>query len=276
MRRLLRATLIVAVFVAASDPAAAQDPVVNGTSGPGGATASASNGDAIPTKVSTGNGSGGTPSACPQGYTYAPTKFDGNLGEPYPGAPGHAVDVYCAGTYVNTVWQGPAAAPAVNPTELAQQALASAVFQPIQVAMSPPSGREAVNFPIFLSVGSGFGPVLASASAGGVTSTVNIVPIGVTWDMGDGHSITCQGPGVRYNSSQPFDSQLLSTGLPPCGYKYSMSSASRPGQTFLARVTLHYRATWAVLGAPGGGVLPPVDRSVTLPITVGEIQVLNS
>ncbi|MDQ1427412.1 MAG: hypothetical protein QOK39_888, partial [Acidimicrobiaceae bacterium] len=243
---------------------------------PDGATAGAGNGNGDPTQVSTGNGSSGAPSACPQGYTYSPTQFDSNLGEPYPGAPGQAIDVYCGGTYVNTVWQGPAGAPAVNPAQLAQQALASAPFQPVRVAMSPPSTREAVNFPIFLSVGSGFGPVTASASAGGVTSTVNIVPTGVTWDMGDGHSVTCQGPGVPYNPSQPFDSQLLGTGLPPCGYKYSTSSASRPSQAFAATVTVHYAASWTVVGAPGGGALPPVDRSVTLPITVGEIQILNS
>jgi hypothetical protein len=81
---------------------------------------------------------------------------------------------------------------------------------------------------------------------------------------------------VPFDPSRSFDSQLLSTGLPPCGYRYQRSSANQAGQAFQATATVHYSATWTVTGAPGGGSLPAVNRSVTVPVTVGEIQILNS
>jgi hypothetical protein len=94
----------------------------------------------------------------------------------------------------------------------------------------------------------------------------------VTWVMGDGYSVTCQGPGVAYDPSRPFASQLP----PLCGYVYSRSSANEPGEAFQATVTVHYGATWTVTGAPGGGSLGPVVRTVTVPVSVGEIQVVNT
>jgi hypothetical protein len=154
--------------------------------------------------------------------------------------------------------------------------LASAPFPPIQVQINPPPNHEAVNFPIFLALTSGYTPVTASASAAGATSTVTITPTGVTWNMGDGNTVTCQGPGVPYTPANPFNSQLGTNGLPACGYKYSLSSANQPGEVFQAVVTIHYNATWTVTGAPGGGNLGPINRSLTLPMTVGEIQVLNN
>jgi hypothetical protein len=185
------------------------------------------------------------------------------------------VDVYCNGVFVQTIivppGGSPGGVPAVSPIQLAQQALGSAPFKPLVVVMSPPSGREAVNFPVFLSL-QGFAPVSASASAGGVTSMVAIVPGSVTWQMGDGHSVICQGPGVPYDPSRPFAAQLP----PPCGYQYSRSSANEPGQAFQLTATVHYSATWTVTGAAGGGNLGPIDRSVSMPVTVGEIQVVNS
>jgi hypothetical protein len=268
------------VLVVWVQPAAAFDPPptppsASGSAGPGGAQTQVG----IPGSPNGGSpaspSGGGASSGCPGGYTYLPTVFDGNLGQPYPGAPGQAIDVYCGGTYVNTVWQGPGqgpTAPQVNPAQLAQQALASAAFQQLGVVMSPPSGREAVNFPIFLSLSSGYAPVTASASAGGVTSTVSIVPGSVTWAMGDGGSVTCQGPGVPLDPSRPFAAQLP----PPCGYRYQRSSANEPGQAFQVTATVHYNATWTVTGAAGGGSLGPVDRSISVPVTVGEIQVVNS
>jgi hypothetical protein len=57
---------------------------------------------------------------------------------------------------------------------------------------------------------------------------------------------------------------------------YQRSSANEPGQAFQLTATVHYGATWTVTGAPGGGALPGVDRSVTVAVTVGEIQILNS
>jgi hypothetical protein len=104
-----------------------------------------------------------------------------------------------------------------------------------------------------------------------VTSTVSVSPVSVTWNMGDGGSVPCGGPGVAYDPSRPFASQVP----PPCGYVYRSSSAGQPGLQFPVTATVHYQATWTVIGAAGGGSLGPVDRSVSLSVSVGEIEALN-
>jgi hypothetical protein len=283
VRRLLISIALVTVLVAARTPAAfAGDPTSGGSVNSGGATATAGNGGNGPPVSSAGGGNGGVGggSDCSYVPSYSgeygpPSVFDPNADN---GQPGQWYDVVCNTVYTNRVFVPAGSVPAgpvVNPVQLAQEALASAPFKPLQVVMSPPASREAVYFPVFLSLSSGFSTVTASASAGGVTSTVSIVPRSVTWSMGDGNSVTCTGPGVPFVPSLPFNSQLTPSGLPPCGYKYGASSANSPGQAFQMTVIVHYTASWTVVGAAGGGVLPPVDRSVTLPVTVGEIQVLS-
>ena len=42
-----------------------------------------------------------------------------------------------------------------------------------------------------------------SASAGPVTATATAAPSKVVWDMGDGDSVTCDGPGTPYSASDP-------------------------------------------------------------------------
>src|SRR2546430_263313 len=136
MRRLVTTAVIVSMVAGVSVPRASADlpgPSASGSVGAGGVSAGAGNGAATPISSAPGGGGGGGggSSGCPGGYTYLPTASDGNVGQPYPGARGQAVDVFCAGTYVNTFWQGPGRGPAVaqvNPAQLAQQALASAAF----------------------------------------------------------------------------------------------------------------------------------------------------
>jgi hypothetical protein len=269
------------LFIASPDRAAAKDPGprATGNAGDPGATVTASNGtgDPGPLPRDGGHGGGGNGASC----AYIPrlpkgTSSGDGLSDPgsQNGVPGQYYDSYCNGVYTGTVFvpkgTGGPIGSVVNPVQLAQQATDHAPFNPLAIVMSPPAGREAVNFPIFLSI-SGYSPVTASASASGVTSTVSIVPSSVRWQMGDGHTVTCQGPGVPYDPTRPFSAELPA----PCGYKYSASSANQPGQAFQVTATVHYTATWTVTGAPGGGSLAPIDRSVSLPVTVGEIQIVN-
>ncbi len=57
-----------------------------------------------------------------------------------------------------------------------------------------------------------------TASAGGVTATVRASPRRVTWDMGNGDRVVCDGPGTPYDPSNPAEAQ--STG---CSYTYRHS-----------------------------------------------------
>jgi len=281
-RRVIPAVLLACFGMVLPGRAFASDPgpVATGQAGPSGPVVSAGNGGAPPVSSGGGPGGGGGSSGPSCAYIASsvdeygpPSVWDPNRGPN--GQPGQWYDVYCGGVFTQTVFVAAGAGGpgglVVSPVQLAQRALASAPFKPLTIVMSPPAGREAVNFPIFLSL-QGYTSVSASASAGGVTSTVSIVPGSVIWQMGDGHSVSCAGPGVAYDPSRSFASQLP----PVCGYEYSTSSANQPGEVFVVTATVHFNATWTVSGAPGGGVLPAVDRSVALPVTVGEIQILNS
>jgi hypothetical protein len=283
MRRVLISALFIAsLTVIPISRAGATDPGGSGSVDQTGGTAGAGGGGGTPVSVPSGgghgnSGGGGNGTSC--AYIPRLPKGTGNgdgLSDPgsQNGVPGQYYDSYCNGVYTGTVFvpkgTGGPIGSVVNPVQLAQQATDHAPFNPLAIVMSPPAGREAVNFPIFLSI-SGYSPVTASASASGVTSTVSIVPSSVRWQMGDGHTVTCQGPGVPYDPTRPFSAQLPA----PCGYKYSASSANQPGQAFQVTATVHYTATWTVTGAPGGGSLAPIDRSVSLPVTVGEIQIVN-
>lgn len=47
-----------------------------------------------------------------------------------------------------------------------------------------------------------FGPASASATAGGVTVTATAKVSSIQWDMDDDSTVTCTGPGTRYDASR--------------------------------------------------------------------------
>ena len=177
------------------------------------------------------------------------------------------------GAGLASVWV-PAAQPAppvVDPAVLARQALATAPFPAVRIGTNPPSGRLAVNFPVWLFVAGGWAPVSASAAAGPGSATVTAAPTSVVWATGDGASVTCTGSGAPYDPSRAYASQVP----PPCGHTYRRSSAVAPGAVLTLTATVTWSVTWVAAGAPGGGALPAVSRSSSVPVSVGEVQVLD-
>ncbi|MBY8889231.1 ATP/GTP-binding protein [Streptomyces sp. PTM05] len=159
---------------------------------------------------------------------------------------------------------------AVDPAQLAQQAVAKMRLGPPQIDISPkPGGRGLVGMPVWMSVAksaTSWGPQSASASAGGVTVTATAVVSQVVWSMGDGHSVTCTSPGTPYSAS---DGKASS---PDCGYQYSQPSSSQPGGTYPVSAT----ATWTIHWAGGGeqGDLTQT-RAAQVRIAIAELQVVN-
>ena len=173
------------------------------------------------------------------------------------------------------VW-APAAAP-VNPTALAQQALGYTPMPLPGMGMNPPANREQlVNLTTFLWIDQAqWRPVSASASAGGVTVVATAVPDRVVWDMGNGESVTCNGPGVPYDPSKSDDDQP-----DPCRYLYRRSSAGQPKNTFTVTATVSWRVTWTASGVaagqPAAGSLGVVTRSSSVPVRVAEAEATNT
>ena len=154
----------------------------------------------------------------------------------------------------------------VNPVVLAQQAVNQLGFGSPTIEMAPPSGSaQLVGVATWLWIDpGGWRTLSASASAGTVTTTAQATPSKVVWDMGDGHSVTCDGPGAPYTASDP-------NGSTSCSYTWVRAGS------YAVTATMYWSVTWAATGAPGGGNLgvqsgPPAR----VPVVVTESQAINT
>ncbi|MFI6357989.1 ATP/GTP-binding protein [Streptomyces sp. NPDC050743] len=159
--------------------------------------------------------------------------------------------------------------PQVDPQELAQRAVDSMTLLGPDIASPRAAGKYTVGVPMWLWVNQSattYGPNTASASAGGITVTATAKVSKIVWQMGDGASVTCNGPGKPYQAS---DSLAQS---PTCGHVYSKTSAS--AQNGKCQVTA--TSTWAINWQGGGqaGQLTEV-RQTNVRVAVGEVQVVR-
>jgi hypothetical protein len=160
----------------------------------------------------------------------------------------------------------------VDPAVLAQQAVSRLPLPSPSIEMAPPTGAEQlVNLATWLWVSpSAWQPFSATATAGPVSATATATPVKVVWDMGDGNSVTCAGPGTPYDPSDPGATS-------DCSYTWAQSSAGQPGGAYQVTATIYFQVTWAAAGAAGGGDLglvpgPPAHVAVQ----VAESQALNN
>jgi len=105
-----------------------------------------------------------------------------------------------------------------------------------------------------------YGPITRSASAGGFTVTATARVQRVVWDMGDGQTVVCTGPGTPYADRYGMASS------PDCGHKYT-----RQGR-YTVQATSYWVITWAGIGQAGTITM---DLSQSAPLTIGEVQVLT-
>jgi hypothetical protein len=207
-------------------------------------------------------------------YTAGGPSVTASLGVGGP-QPGQWVFPVCAGPGVLNpmppFWVSGATPPAavvvqVNPVVVAQQAVRQLGFASPAIEMAPPDGSpQLVGVATWLWIAPGAWRTLAaSATAGPVTTTATATPSKVVWDMGDGDTVTCDGPGTAYSPSAP----NATTG---CSYTWP-----GPG-SFTVTATVYWSVTWTASGAPGGGNLgvqagPPAQ----VPVMVTESQAINT
>jgi len=160
---------------------------------------------------------------------------------------------------------------AVDPAVLAQQALDEMALRGPDILSPAPSGRYAVGVPMWLQAGRSattYGPNQASASAGGVTVTATARVTRIVWDMGDGSSVTCTGPGSPYRAEYGLRPS------PDCGHRYTTTSASRPGGRFTVTATATWRVRWTATTGESGELT--TTRRSQVAIGVGEAQAVGS
>lgn len=160
---------------------------------------------------------------------------------------------------------GPAAPP--DPRVLAQQAVAQMRLRAVAIGIVPEPGPGRVGIigmPTWMWVQdpgpATLGPVTRTASAGGFSVTATAKADRVVWQMGDGTTVTCRGPGSPYADS--FGRQSS----PDCGHTYT-----RQG-TYTVRATSHWTVEWSGIGLSG---TIPLTFTQAATITMGEAQALT-
>lgn len=160
--------------------------------------------------------------------------------------------------------------PLPPPVALARQAVNQLRLVGPDIATSPPvDGDQLVNVSTWLWLArERWAPMSATASVPGESVTATATPTTVTWELGDGTTIVCHGPGTPYASGDP------SAPSPDCGHTYLRSSAGMPDGAFIVSATVTWEITWA--GGGERGSLPALTTTSTVRLRVGESQALNT
>ncbi|WP_327714027.1 ATP/GTP-binding protein [Streptomyces sp. NBC_00490] len=164
------------------------------------------------------------------------------------------------------------AAPPVDPAVVAQQAVDKMKLAGPDVASPRAAGKYTVGVPVWMWVNQSattYGPNSASATAGGVTVTATARVSKIVWQMGDGATVTCTGPGTAYQAS---DGMAKS---PTCGHVYSTTSAHEPGGKFALSATSTWTINWQITGGGGGTGQLIEKRQSQIPVAIGELQVVR-
>lgn len=157
-----------------------------------------------------------------------------------------------------------------DPHQIAVNALASVGIEGPSIRTSPSeNGRLYVQVPTWLWVEPNWWQTYeATANAGRVWSTVRATPVATTWNLGDGGSVSCRGPGTAWRPGMSEDAT-------DCTHTYLTSSASRPGDTFHLEAIVTLEVSWTS-NAAAGGTLPSITRTSAVEVEVGEIQAIGT
>jgi hypothetical protein len=166
--------------------------------------------------------------------------------------------------------------PAVPPRELGQRAEQSITLPSPAIGVNPPA-FSVVNLATWLWVDpSIWHPYSATASAGWASATATATPTSVTWQMGNGQSVTCDGPGTPYDAALPASDQATS-----CSYTYRESSAGQPSPngdpadaSFYVTATVSWSVSWS--GGGSSGVLPPLTTSSATHLRVEQVEAVEA
>ncbi|WP_261386603.1 ATP/GTP-binding protein [Streptomyces sp. BK340] len=168
-------------------------------------------------------------------------------------------------------WAAEAPAVNVDPEQLAREAVDRMLLTGPDIASPTPTGRYLVGMPVWMWANQGpttYGPNTASASLAGVTVTATAKVTRIDWAMGDGGTVTCQGPGTKYVASYGKQDS------PTCGHTYTRTSASRHGGKYTVAATAIWTVDWQVNDGGETGQFTEVRQSQEQ-VAVGELQVVR-
>ncbi|GGJ60673.1 ATP/GTP-binding protein [Streptomyces brasiliensis] len=160
-------------------------------------------------------------------------------------------------------------APAMDPQVVAHQAVDKMLLAGPDIASPRADGKYTVGVPMWMWVNQSattYGPNTASASAGGITVTATAKVSKIVWQMGDGSSVTCNGPGTPYQASEGMAQS------PTCGHVYSKTSAGAKSGKYQVTATSTWTIDWQ--GGGAAGQLTEI-RQTNVQVAIGELQVVR-
>ncbi|MCI3273360.1 ATP/GTP-binding protein [Streptomyces cylindrosporus] len=176
-----------------------------------------------------------------------------------------------AQTVPQVFWAATAPAVNVDPEQLAREAVDKMLLTGPDVASPRATGRYVVGMPMWMWVNESpttYGPNSASASLAGVTVTATAKVSKIDWQMGDGSTVTCNGPGTVYTAS--YGKQQS----PTCGHTYTRTSASQSGGKYAVTAKATWTVDWQVNGGGEAGQFTEVRQS-QMQLAIGELQVVR-
>ncbi|MFF1628222.1 ATP/GTP-binding protein [Streptomyces sp. NPDC058272] len=168
-------------------------------------------------------------------------------------------------------WAAQAPAVNVDPEQLAREAVDKMLLTGPAIASPRAAGKYVVGVPMWMWVNESpttYGPNSASASLAGVTVTATAKVSKIDWKMGDGRTVTCNGPGTAYAASYGKQES------PTCGHTYTLTSATQSGAKYAVTATATWTVDWQVNGGGGTGQFTEVRQSQTQ-VAIGEVQVVR-
>lgn len=160
----------------------------------------------------------------------------------------------------------------LTPGEAAQIAIAELTMHAPKIGTAPKAdGSGLVGMPVWLwteQSAQTWGTQSATASVPGLSVTATATATAITWDMGDGHQVTCENPGTAYDPSYGGSTS------PDCGYVYTHPSGGRPGGVYTITGTTTWQITWVASTGETGSV-PPMKLSAKTTVKIGELQAVN-
>jgi hypothetical protein len=168
--------------------------------------------------------------------------------------------IVCSDGYVNRITYDPAKV--IDAATLARRAFNELpLLYPRPRTAPPATANQLVGVRTWMWVDANdWRAMSATASIPGLSATVTAQPSTVTWDMGDGTTVTCNGPGTPYDPTKADDAQSTD-----CGHTYQHDG------DYTVLTTIEWTVSWTATNGEGG-TLPAVQRSTQFPLTVEQRQ----
>jgi len=162
--------------------------------------------------------------------------------------------------------------PAISPFDLFKIAIGELSVPTLPPATAPPRGKDGlVGLPEWYWVARGqWHPVSVTVRAGPVWATASAAPTALSYVPGGGMgSVSCHGPGTRFNPSMPAARQHTA-----CSYTYARASKGQPGNAFQAGLFVTWTVSWTGSGGAGGLVTSDYTTGNAFAVRVAQAEAL--